>query len=160
MAVAGCAAGPGSRLRDLAGDGALRFPRRGCALLSACRPFRPSGSFDSSVTRLRPARAAVETGAATAECRSEQWMIRKERSERTGTDAFQTRGRATRGGRDALRLAWRTLNMIVDETLVLQIKATERLHPRATRQLFGYLCATNLEVSLWLHVGREPRSLA
>jgi GxxExxY protein len=54
-------------------------------------------------------------------------------------------------------LAWQTLDMIVDEKLVLEIKATERLHPSATRQLFSYLCATNLEVGLLLHFGREPK---
>ena len=53
-------------------------------------------------------------------------------------------------------LAWQTLDMIVDEKLVLETKATERLHPSATRQLFSYLCATNLEVGLLLHFGREP----
>jgi hypothetical protein len=50
--------------------------------------------------------------------------------------------------------------MIVDEKLVLEINATERLHPSATRQLLGYLCGMNLELGLRLHVGREPRSLA
>jgi GxxExxY protein len=53
-------------------------------------------------------------------------------------------------------LAWQTLDIIVDERLVLETKATERLHPSATRQLFGYLCATNLEVGLLLHFGRDP----
>jgi len=54
-------------------------------------------------------------------------------------------------------LAWQTLDMIVDERLVLETKATERLHPSATLQLFSYLCATNLEVGLLLHFGREPK---
>ncbi|HLB10700.1 MAG TPA: GxxExxY protein [Gemmatimonadaceae bacterium] len=54
-------------------------------------------------------------------------------------------------------LAWQTLDMIVDERLVLETKATERLDPRASRQLFSYLCATNLEVGLLLHFGREPK---
>ncbi|HLB08685.1 MAG TPA: GxxExxY protein [Gemmatimonadaceae bacterium] len=54
-------------------------------------------------------------------------------------------------------LAWQTLDMIVDEKLVLETKATERLHPSASMQLFSYLCATNLEVGLLLHFGREPK---
>ena len=54
-------------------------------------------------------------------------------------------------------LAWQTLDVIVDEKLALEIKATEQLHPSATQQLFGYLCATNLEVGLLLHFGREPK---
>ncbi len=54
-------------------------------------------------------------------------------------------------------LAWQTLDMIVNEKLVLETKATERLHPGAKLQLFSYLCATNLEVGLLLHFGREPK---
>ena len=54
-------------------------------------------------------------------------------------------------------LAWQTLDMIVDEKLVLETKATERLHSGARRQLFSYLCATNMEVGLVLHFGREPK---
>jgi GxxExxY protein len=47
--------------------------------------------------------------------------------------------------------------MVVDEKLVLETKATERLHPGARRQLFSYLCATKLELGLLLHFGREPK---
>ena len=54
-------------------------------------------------------------------------------------------------------LATQTLDMIVDERLVVENTATEQLHPGATPQLFGYLCATNLELGLLLHYGREPR---
>ena len=54
-------------------------------------------------------------------------------------------------------LAWQTLDMIVDEKLVLETKATERLHPSAKLQLFSYLCATSLEVGLMLHFGYEPK---
>jgi GxxExxY protein len=54
-------------------------------------------------------------------------------------------------------LAWQTLDTIVDERLVLETKATERLHPSASMQLFSYLCATNLEVELLLHFGRKPK---
>jgi GxxExxY protein len=54
-------------------------------------------------------------------------------------------------------LAWQTIDMIVHERLVLEIKATERLAPTASTQLFSYLCSTNLEVGLLLHFGREPK---
>jgi GxxExxY protein len=54
-------------------------------------------------------------------------------------------------------LARQTLDMIVDGKLVLEIKASERLHPDATTQLFSYLSATNLEVGLLFHFGREAR---
>jgi GxxExxY protein len=54
-------------------------------------------------------------------------------------------------------LARQTLDMIVEDKLIVEIKATERLHPSGTLQLFSYLCTTNLEVGLLLHFGREPR---
>ena len=54
-------------------------------------------------------------------------------------------------------LAGQTLDMIVNEKLVVETKATEHLHPSATLQLFSYLCATNLEVGLLLHFGRDPK---
>jgi GxxExxY protein len=41
--------------------------------------------------------------------------------------------------------------------LVIETKAAERLHPGATRQLFSYLCSTDLEVGLLLHFGREAK---
>ncbi|HEY2896144.1 MAG TPA: GxxExxY protein [Gemmatimonadaceae bacterium] len=54
-------------------------------------------------------------------------------------------------------LARQSLDILVDEKLVLEIKATERLHPDATTQLFSYLCATNLQAGLLLHFGREAK---
>jgi GxxExxY protein len=54
-------------------------------------------------------------------------------------------------------LASQALDMIVDEKLVLETKATEHLHPGARRQLFSYLSATNLELGLLLHFGREAK---
>ena len=54
-------------------------------------------------------------------------------------------------------LAEQSLDMVVDEKLILEIKATERLHPTATSQLLSYLCATQLEVGLVLHFGREAK---
>src|SRR6185437_2376375 len=54
-------------------------------------------------------------------------------------------------------LARQSLDMVVDGKLIVEIKATERLHDNATHQLFGYLCATNLELGLLLHFGHEPK---
>jgi GxxExxY protein len=54
-------------------------------------------------------------------------------------------------------LARQTLDMIVDEKLVIETKSTELLRPNATSQLFSYLHATQLEVGLFLHFGREPK---
>jgi len=49
------------------------------------------------------------------------------------------------------------LDLIVDEKLIVETKATELLPPDATLQLFGYLCATDLEVGLLLHFGRAAK---
>jgi GxxExxY protein len=49
------------------------------------------------------------------------------------------------------------LDLIVDEKLVLETKATSDLHKSATRQLYNYLRATNLELGLLLHFGPEPK---
>jgi len=54
-------------------------------------------------------------------------------------------------------LAWQVLDMIVDEKLVIETKATEQLHPGARRQLFSYLSATTLEVGLLLHFGYNAK---
>jgi GxxExxY protein len=49
------------------------------------------------------------------------------------------------------------LDMIVDGTLVVEVKATSALHRDATRQLFNYLRATGLELGLLLHFSHEPK---
>jgi GxxExxY protein len=48
------------------------------------------------------------------------------------------------------------LDMIVDERLVVEVKATGGLHRDATRQVYSYLRATNLELGLLLHFSHEP----
>ena len=53
-------------------------------------------------------------------------------------------------------LAVQRLDLIVDEKLVIETKASAELHKSATRQLYNYLRATNLEVGLLLHFG--PRA--
>lgn len=54
-------------------------------------------------------------------------------------------------------LAPQTFDMIVDDKVVVENKARERLQPGACDQLFSYLCSTDLEVGLVLHFGREPK---
>jgi GxxExxY protein len=54
-------------------------------------------------------------------------------------------------------LARQTMDMVVDDKVIVETKSTERLPPEAHRQLFGYLCASSLEVGLLLHFGREPK---
>ena len=49
------------------------------------------------------------------------------------------------------------LDLVVDDKLVVEAKATADLHKAATRQLYNYLRATNLRVGLLLHFGPEPR---
>ena len=49
------------------------------------------------------------------------------------------------------------LDLIIDERLVVETKATSDLHKSATRQLSNYLRATNLELGLLLHFGPEPK---
>ncbi len=52
-------------------------------------------------------------------------------------------------------LATQVLDMVVDNKVAVEIKTGETLHNGATVQLFGYLCATTLEVGLVLHFGRS-----
>jgi GxxExxY protein len=49
------------------------------------------------------------------------------------------------------------VDMVVDQKLIVENKAGERLPPDTTDQLFGYLCASLFEIGLVLHYGREPR---
>ena len=53
-------------------------------------------------------------------------------------------------------LAVQRLDLIVDEKLVIETKASAELHKSATRQLYNYLRATNLELGLLLHFGPRP----
>ncbi len=48
------------------------------------------------------------------------------------------------------------LDVLVDERVVLEVKATPVLHPSATQQLFNYLRLTKYEVGLLLHFGPDP----
>jgi GxxExxY protein len=54
-------------------------------------------------------------------------------------------------------VGFQRLDMIVDDKLVVEAKSSEALRKGATRQLFNYLHATDLEVGILLHFGEEPR---
>ena len=54
-------------------------------------------------------------------------------------------------------LGTQRLDMVVDETLVVETKSTFDLHASAKRQLFSYLAATRFEVGLLLHFGPEAK---
>jgi len=55
-----------------------------------------------------------------------------------------------------IEVAHQRLDMVIDDRVVIEIKASENLHADATRQLFNYLRATRLQVGLLLHFGPEP----
>jgi hypothetical protein len=76
---------------------------------------------------------------------------------RTKTDQTDTNGTCElRAGNASSGRCGQLLDMI-DDKLIVETKSTEVLHSNATLQLFGYLCATELEVGLLLHFGREPK---
>ena len=54
-------------------------------------------------------------------------------------------------------LARQVMDMIVDHRVIVDNKVTDRLQQADSLQLFGYLCATDLEVGLVLHFTRVPR---
>ena len=54
-------------------------------------------------------------------------------------------------------LALLRLDMLVDQRLVIEAKATDTLHPTALRQQCNYLRCTTYEVGLLLHFGPEPK---
>jgi GxxExxY protein len=53
-------------------------------------------------------------------------------------------------------LGLQRLDLIVDDKLVVEAKASSELHKSASRQLYNHLRATNLKVGLLLHFGPEP----
>jgi GxxExxY protein len=55
-----------------------------------------------------------------------------------------------------IKLGVQRLDLIVDDRLVIEAKASSELHKAASRQLYNYLRATNLKVGLLLHFGPEP----
>src|SRR5437764_209174 len=54
-------------------------------------------------------------------------------------------------------VAWQRLDMVVDNRIILEIKATEILPAFAKRQLINYLAVTTFPLGLILHFGPEPR---
>jgi GxxExxY protein len=54
-------------------------------------------------------------------------------------------------------IGWQRLDMVVDDLVIVEAKATQVLHESAERQLNTYLRATRLEVGLLLHFGPTPQ---
>lgn len=56
-----------------------------------------------------------------------------------------------------IHVAWQRADFLVDESVIVEVKATELLAPTAKPQLMNYLAATSIEVGVLLHFGLEPR---
>jgi len=54
-------------------------------------------------------------------------------------------------------IAKQRIDMIVNHSVIVEIKATENVPSFARRQLLNYLRATRLELGLLLHFGPEPK---
>ena len=54
-------------------------------------------------------------------------------------------------------VARQRLDMVVDDRVIVESKATERLAPSAGPQLIGYLRATTFQVGVLLHFGPHPK---
>ena len=54
-------------------------------------------------------------------------------------------------------LSTQRVDLIVDNSVLIEIKSTEVLTPTARRQLLNYLKATSFQVGLLLHFGPKPR---
>jgi GxxExxY protein len=50
-------------------------------------------------------------------------------------------------------VAWQRLDFVIDDRIIIELKATERLTRFSEKQLISYLRATNFQVGLLLHFG-------
>lgn len=55
------------------------------------------------------------------------------------------------------KLGLQRLDMLVDDVLLVEVKATEQLHPAAIAQVRSYLRGTRLELGLVVNFGIRPR---
>jgi GxxExxY protein len=54
-------------------------------------------------------------------------------------------------------VAWQRLDMVVDQRVIVETKATEKLAPAAASQIINYLRASRFEVGVLLHFGPRAR---
>jgi GxxExxY protein len=54
-------------------------------------------------------------------------------------------------------VARQRIDILVNRSVIVEIKATEKIPPFARRQLLNYLRASRLELGLLLHFGPEPK---
>jgi GxxExxY protein len=55
-----------------------------------------------------------------------------------------------------LELGYMRLDMLVDDRLIIEAKSSTTLPSYASRQIYNYLRASNLEIGLLLHFGPRP----
>ena len=53
-------------------------------------------------------------------------------------------------------VAWQRLDMVVDDKVIVELKATEKMPAPAERQLLAYLKVSRFPVGLLLHFGMRP----
>ena len=53
-------------------------------------------------------------------------------------------------------VTWQRLDMVVDNRVIVESKATEKMPPTTEAQLLSYLRATRFEVGVLLHFGPSP----
>jgi len=56
-----------------------------------------------------------------------------------------------------VRIGWQRIDQLVDDKVVVETKASVKLHPTDEQQLRTYLNATRLEIGLLLHFGPTPK---
>jgi GxxExxY protein len=54
-------------------------------------------------------------------------------------------------------VTWYRLDLVVDQRVIVEVKAGEALPRYASRQVLTYLRATRFEVAVLLHFGPEPK---
>ena len=54
-------------------------------------------------------------------------------------------------------VAWQRLDLVVDDAVIIELKATEKLSPAAKSQIVSYLRASRFVVGVLLHFGPTPK---
>jgi GxxExxY protein len=81
--------------------------------------------------------------------RALEWEL-VERGHRVGREV------GVRIGYKHLDLGFQRMDMLVDDCLVVEGKSTTLLPEQASRQIYNYLKASNVEIGLLLHFGPKP----
>lgn len=58
---------------------------------------------------------------------------------------------------DGIEIGHQRLDMVVDDAVVIENKARERLHDNFAQQLDSYLACTKFQVGMFLHYGRSAK---